>query len=134
MHHRTTHHKVTRDAPPTLRHDPKPQEGRDETNPFCVPFGHVVKSRQGGALLPPRQERPQTSDALLHCCTRQVFHPCFCEETHYCMVDLREAAVAKHGSAKAKREIEQREQQRKSKRRREEGNEGGPEAAGVHLL
>ena len=45
MHHRTTHHKVTRDAPPTLRHDPKPQEGRDETNPFCVPFGHVVKSR-----------------------------------------------------------------------------------------
>ena len=130
MHHRTTHHKVTRDAPPTLRHDPKPQEGRDETNPFCVPFGHVVKSRVARYFPLVRNDLRR----LTPCCTRQVFHPCFCEETHYCMVDLREAAVAKHGSAKAKREIEQREQQRKSKRRREEGNEGGPEAAGVHLL
>jgi len=138
MERRTTPHKAkywaARGRPPPLLHDPKSEEECTEADPFCAPFGHVVKSRVACYFPLVKNDLKR----LKPCCTREVFYPFFCEETYYCMEDLREAAVAKHGLAEAKRAIEQREQQReqqrKRKRRRKEGTEGGPEAAGVHLL
>ena len=78
MHHRTTHHKVTRGAPPTLRHDPKPQEGRDETGKGSNGKGGLpgVKSRVARYFPLVRNDLRR----LTPCCTRQVFHLCFCEK------------------------------------------------------